>query len=792
MPRLSTRWFDISPYAPSPWLHISGSESPSARPAPNLVSSLFLVVAATLGAGCGADAPVHTTTPNPATSVVSPPASINTPPPPVSTAATFVNPGGMWLPGQLASHQDGLKAAGFQLDPKVVTDPTTAPLGAVVSLGGCSASFVSPDGLIVTNHHCVSGMLQFISSDGKKYGKTGFHAKTRADEKWVGPTNRVFVTQSFKDVTTELRAGLDTLPDDLARYGKVEERVKALVSTCEKARPEIRCSVKSFFGGAQYLLIEQLELRDVRLVYAPHERVGDFGGEVDNWRWPRHGGDFAFIRAYVGKDQKPADRADSNVPYKPPHYLRIAPKPLESGDFVLTAGYPGRTNRLRTSLEVRQALDWEYPWKIEGYEQGLAALAALVKQQPKLETKAETKVGGLGNGLTRTRGLAEGLGRGGIAAKREKEDATLATWIDSTPERKQAFGDVMGRMAALIEEQKKTREVDRAVNAILFAGDMVSAAMLIVRMAEERDKPDAARDPEFQERNWKRLEQKLVRMTASYDRAIDLALLGLTLERLAKLPDADRPGFISTIVGKKLDRAAIDSALSNIYKTQLEDEKTRVKLFKTAKKGALAASSDPMIKFALLLRPIVEAEEKRAKTQEGAMTLLRPRYFEALQQMRGSALAPDANGTLRVTYGTVRGYRPKPEAPVYRPFTTISEMVAKATDKEPFDAPAKFVEAARAKKYGKYVSPSLQEVPVDFLSDVDTTGGNSGSPTLNAKGELVGLLFDGNYEALASDVVFLPDITRGIHVDFRYVQWILDVDGADNVLTEMGITPSIE
>lgn len=779
MPRLSTHW-----------LNICGDQSPLAFRAPTPVSSLFLVVAATLGTGCGADAPARITTPDTAPSAASPPTSTAQAPAPAPT--TFVNPGGMWLPGQLASHQDGLKAAGFQLDPKVVTDPTAAPLGAVVSLGGCSASFVSPDGLIVTNHHCVSGMLQFISSDGKKYAKTGFHAKTRADEKWVGPTNRVFVTQSFKDVTTELRAGLETLPDDLARHDKLEERVKALVSTCEKDRPEIRCSVKSFFGGAQYLLIEQLELRDVRLVYAPHERVGDFGGEVDNWRWPRHGGDFSFIRAYVGKDQKPADRADSNVPYKPPHYLRIAKKPLEPGDFVLTAGYPGRTNRLRTSHEVRQALEWEYGWKISGYEQALAALDKLVKEQPKLETKVETTVGNLGNGLTKTRGLAEGLGRGGIAAKREKEDATLATWIDSNPERKKAFGDVLPKISALVEDFKKTREEDRAVNAILQTGDMVSAAMLIVRMAEERDKPDAARDPEFQERNWKRLEQKLIRMSTSYDRAIDLTLLGLTLERLAILPDGYRPGFISTIVGPSLDRAAVDKALAKIYNTKLEDEKTRVNLFKKAKKGELAKSSDPMIKFALLLRPIVEASETRWKKYEGAMSLLRPRYFDALQQMRGSALAPDANGTLRVTYGTVRGYRPKPDAEMYRPFTTISEMAAKATNKEPFDAPAKFVEAARAKKYGQYVSPSLQEVPVDFLSDVDTTGGNSGSPTLNAKGELVGLLFDGNYEALASDVVFLPDITRGIHVDFRYVQWILDVDGADNVLTELGVTPSIE
>jgi hypothetical protein len=470
----------------------------------------------------------------------------------------------------------------------------------------------------------------------------------------------------------------------------------------------------------------------------------------------------------------------------------MASKPLTAGDFVVVAGYPGRTNRLRTALEVRETLDWEYPQKIEAYEQALAALEGLAKQDPKLQVKMQPAVGYLGNGLTRTRGLSEGLGKGGIAAQREKEDAALATWIDADPQRKKAFGDVMGKITTLVAERAKTREEDRALGVVMSSADMFSAALTIVRMAEERDKPDAERDPKFQERNWKRLEQRLARMTSSYDRAIDQTLFGLALERIGKLPEADRPGFVTTIVGKKLDRTSIDKALASLYRTKLEDEKTRIELFRKAKKADLTKSRDPMIKLALTLRPLYEAAETREKAYEGAMSLLRPRYFEALQTMRNVPLAPDANGTLRVTYGTVRGYRPTPEAPIYRPFTTISEMVAKATDKEPFHAPAKFVDAARAKKFGKYASATLGEVPVDFLSDVDTTGGNSGSPTMNSKGELVGLLFDGNYEAMASDVVFLPEITRAIHVDFRYVQWILDVDGADNVLTELGVTPSID
>lgn len=757
------------------------------------LSTLTLLVSA-LGVGCGAEPTSRVVTSNPQASTEATPAASTATTPTVATKP-FANPGGMWVPSQLDAHHETLKSAGLELDPKALTDPTTAPLGAVVSLGGCSASFVSPDGLIVTNHHCVTRMLQFVqvnSMPEQDVAKQGFLAKTRVDEKWAGPTNRVFVTQSFKDVTKDVRAGLESLPNDRARYDKLEEREKALVAACEKDKPGVRCSLKSYFGGAQYLLIEQLELRDVRVVYAPPEGVGNFGGEIDNWRWPRHGGDFSFLRAYVGKDQKPADHAASNVPYKPPHYLRVASKPLSDGDFVMVAGYPGRTNRLRTALEVREAVEWDFPRRIAAYEQAIAALEDLEKKQPKLGVKIQPTVGYLGNGLTRTKGLSEGLGKGGVAARREKEDQELSAWIDADAQRKAAFGDVMSQITALVGERKKTREEDMALQRVNMSADMFSAAMIIVRMAEERDKPDAARDPGFQERNWKRLEQRLVRITSSYDRAIDQTLLGLELERVAKLPDADRPGFVAKIVGKKFDRTSIDKALAGLYQTKLEDEKTRLELFRKAKKADLEKSKDPMIKLAVALRPVYAAAEERDKAFEGAMSLLRPRYFDALQQMRNVPLAPDANGTLRVTYGTVRGYRPSATAPVYRPFTTISEMVTKATGEEPFHAPPKLLDAAKAKKYGKYSSAALGEVPVDFLSDVDTTGGNSGSPTMNSKGELVGLLFDGNYEAMASDVVFLPEITRAIHVDFRYVQWVLDTDGADNVLTELGVTPSVD
>jgi len=703
----------------------------------------------------------------------------------------------MWMPTQMAEgqHAEKLKALGYALDPKTMTDPTSYPLGAIVSLGGCSASFVSPEGLIVTNHHCVTRSLQLNSTPKENLMKDGYVAKARADERSSGPASRVFVTRSFRDVTAKVREGIDSIKGDLARYKRMEAQTKQLIADCEKGRPEIRCNVGSFFGGAQYYLMEQLEIRDVRIVHAPDEGVGNFGGEVDNWRWPRHGGDFAFLRAYVGKDGKPADYSPENVPYRPPHHLKLASKPLGAGDFVFVAGYPGTTNRLRTAAEVKEAVTWKYPRQIKLYEEALAILDTHAKESPERAIKAQPLIRGLGNGLTKTRGLQDGLVKGGLAAQKEKLEADLRAWIDQDPERKAAYGGALDGIARVFGEHQKTREKDAALEEVMNLSGLMRSANAIARMAEERPKRDADRDPDFQERNWKRYEQGQATLTKTYDRAIDRSLLKLVLERTARLPAAERSDVLTLIVGKEEPTSArIDAALDKLFNgTKLEAEAERLKLLKGATTAELKKSTDTMIQLALKLRPLQKDLENREDTYVGAMALLRPRYIEALRKWSPAPIAPDANGTLRITYGTVRGYRPTADAPVHTPFTRVSEMVKKHTGKEPFDAPARILEAAKAKKFGPYVDASLGEVPLDFLSDLDITGGNSGSPTLNARGELVGLAFDGNYEAMASDWLFMPQITRTIHVDLRYMLWVLDaVDGGDHILAEMGAKPAID
>jgi hypothetical protein len=755
------------------------------------LSPLLLTLTAT---ACGPE------TPNPETpeSAAPPPAVTNpvaaAPTPPAAAKPVFENPGGMWMPEQLAQQASTLKSLGLEIDPAALSQPTSELLGSVVSLGGCTASFVSPDGLIATNHHCATGALQYNSTPQENLLRDGYLAKTRADERWNGPTARVLVTQSIRDVTKEMRDGLDSIKDDAARQKKVEEHQKTLVAACEKDRPGLRCNVASYFGGAQYRLIEQLEIKDVRLVFAPHEGVGNFGGEIDNWRWPRHDADISLFRAYVGKDGKPADHAADNVPYHPPHHFKIASKPLQAGDLVFVAGYPGQTNRLRTAGEVEEAVSWRYPHALKFIEENVAVLEQLSKTSPDLAIKATPRIRGLNNNLTKFRGIMDGLVKGGLAAQKTKTEGELKAWVAADAGRKANYSDVLDRLAALSNDRRKTRDQDAALEEVYQMVHLVRSAASIVRMAEERPKPDAARDPGFQERNWQRHEQGETAQQKRYDQAMDRALFKLALQRAARAPEKERSPFVAVLLGKgEATDARIDKALDALYKdTKLEDLDTRVKLFKSAKLADLKKSKDSMIQLALKLRPLEKAMDDRDDALKGALTAIRPRYIEMLQKWSSSPLAPDANGTLRVTYGTVRGYKPTPEAPVYRPFTTLSEMVKKHTGKEPFNAPAAVLAAFNAKKFGNYTSADLGEIPVDFLSDLDITGGNSGSATLNSRGELVGLAFDGNYESMASDWLFMPSITRTIHVDLRYVLWLLDaVYGGDHLVKEMGGAPSV-
>ncbi|MCB0406135.1 MAG: S46 family peptidase, partial [Bdellovibrionales bacterium] len=265
--------------------------------------------------------------------------------------AKFENPGGMWMPVQMGAHAETLRKLGLRYDPAQLTDPLAHPLGAIVWLGGCSASFVSKTGLIITNHHCIQSALQYNNGD-EGLIENGYLAKNQSEELWAGPGSHVLVTTAFTDVTKIVLKDIEQIEGDEARYEEIKKRINELTEACEVGKTDTRCQVSSFFEGAQFFQIEQLEIKDVRLVYSPHQGVGFFGGFDDNWRWPRQAGDYGFLRAYVGPDGKPAKYSPNNVPYIPTHTLRLPSQALNAGDLVMVTGYPGTTDRFKTADEV--------------------------------------------------------------------------------------------------------------------------------------------------------------------------------------------------------------------------------------------------------------------------------------------------------------------------------------------------------------------------------------------------------------------------------------------------------
>lgn len=703
---------------------------------------------------------------------------------------------GKWMPQQIPALAAQLKAMGFTGDAAAFADLTGHPMGAIVSLGGCTGSFVSPEGLIATNHHCVTGSLQYNSTPENNLLLNGFLAKTRAEELSTGPGSRVFVTVAVTSVTNEITGTLDPTLDDRRRHDLIDQRVKARTSACEAGG--LRCRVASFFEGLEYFEIAQLEIPDVRLVYAPAEGIGNFGGETDNWRWPRHTGDWSFYRAYVGRDGKPAPYSTDNVPYAPQRWLKVQPAGVREGDLVFVAGYPGRTQRLQTYGEVKEAVEWTFPRTIRTFEEQIEVLEALAREDPALAIKSAGRLQGLQNTLTNRKGMLHGLVKGGLLAQKADTERQLAAWIATDPARQQEYGDVLPALAALQSEVEATRERDSVLGQLFAASPLLNAAHTAHLLSIEKAKTrDADREAGFQERDWSRLRDAQERVQRSLDPRLDRALLRYWMGHAAALPADQRIAGLDRQVGlsaglPQADREqAIDAYLDRLLAgTTLADKDRRLALFDTPTAG-IVASDDTFVALALALHPLSQENREAGKRRLGQASRVRPRYAKVLLEQAGGLVAPDANSTLRVTYGQVKGRANASDGVDYRAFTTLAGVEQKHTGEGEFAAPGAQLAAIRALREGRtspFVDSGLGDVPVNFLSTVDITGGNSGSPTLDGRGDFVGLVFDGTYDTVASDYVFDPVRTRSIHVDVRYLLWTMaEVDGATHLLDEMGI-----
>ena len=694
---------------------------------------------------------------------------------------------GMWVPQQLPEIAGPLKKAGLKLSPQQISDLTGDPMGAVVALGGCTASFVSPNGLVVTNHHCAYGAIQLNSTAENNLIKNGFNAPTTGDEVSAGPNARVFVLDEITDVTKDAQAAIASAGDDaLGRTKALEAFEKKLIADCE-AEAGFRCRLYSFSGGNTYRLFKNLEIKDVRLAYAPPGSVGKFGGDIDNWMWPRHTGDFAFYRAYVGKDGKPAAFSKDNVPYRPKHWLKFADQPLGAGDFVMVAGYPGSTNRYALAAEFDNTAQWTYPTIARHYKNQIAMVEAAGKQNADIQVKYAATMAGWNNTSKNYDGQLEGFKRIDAAGQKQREEAAVLGWLKGQGAKGQSALDAHAKLLDLLEQSKATR--DRDLTLALFNNTaMLGSATQLYRLSIEREKPNAERESGYQERDLPAIEGGLKQLERRYVAAMDRQLQEYWLNEYIKLPADQRVAAVDAWLGGN-DAAAVKRALDRLAGTKLGSTEERLKWF-AADRKAFEASNDPAIQYAVAVMPTLLKLEQERKTRAGENLAARPVYLQALadyKKSQGEFVYPDANLSLRITFGNVMGYAPK-DGVEYTPFTTLEGVVAKETGQDPFDSPKALLDAVAAKRYGGLEDKRIGSVPVNYLSDLDITGGNSGSPVLDAHGKLVGLAFDGNWESVSSNWVFDPKMTRTIAVDGRYLRWIMqEVYPAPQLLKEMNV-----
>ncbi len=710
----------------------------------------------------------------------------------LTAVAVAVAGEGMWVPQQLPEIAGPLKKAGLKMSPKQLANLTGDPMGAVVSLGGCTASFVSPHGLVVTNHHCAYGAIQLNSTPDKNLMRDGINAATTAAEVSAGPNARIYALDSIQDVTKQINAAIGAAPDALARTHALETSEKQLVAQCE-LEAGYRCRIYSFAGGNTYRLFRTLEIKDVRLVYAPPSSIGNYGGEVDNWMWPRHTGDFAFYRAYVGKDGKPAAFAADNVPFRPKHFLKLADQPLGAGDFVMVAGYPGTTSRYALASEFDATANWTYPTVGGHYKQLVSLVENTSKNNSDIAVKYASTVRGWQNAMKNYDGQLDGFRRTGAASTKQTDEAAVLAWLGKQGSKGEPAIAAHARLQQLGEQARANRERDLVFSHLRSVG-AIGAATQLYRLAIERAKPDAQREQGYQQRDLPTIEGGLKQMERRYDPRMDRELQAYWLREYSKLPASQRVAAVDQWLGADFSKGdnekAIKRALDKLGKTELRKSDKRMALL-NADRAAFEASKDPAVQFAVAIMPTVLKLEQEGKTRAGDALLARPLYLQALADYRkskGQFVYPDANSSLRITFGKVTGYT-KTDGSKQLPFTKLEEVAAKA-GAEPFDAPPTLLAAVSAKRYGGLADKRLGTVPVNFLSDLDITGGNSGSPVLDARGKLVGLAFDMNWESVSSNWVFDPAMSRMIAVDQRYMRWIMqEVFPAPQLLAEMGVAP---
>lgn len=676
---------------------------------------------------------------------------------------------GMWLL-PLLEKLNGKKMSelGCKLKAKEIYNINNSSLkDAVVHFGaGCTGEIISEEGLVLTNHHCGYSAIQKLSSVEHDYLQDGYWAMNRGQE-MPAPGLTVTFLESFTDVTAEVNAVTASAATPREKKAALESLAETLKKKMYGDTKYIDAQISSMYAGNSYYLIITKTFNDIRFVGAPPSSVGKFGADTDNWMWPRHTGDFSMFRVYADKDNNPAAYSPDNQPYKPKKHLTISLKGVEQNDFAMIMGYPGRTNRFMTSAEVNETSNISNAIMI--YVRGIRqdVLMKDMLADPKIRLQYASKYSYSSNFWKKAIGMNETFKKLNVEQRRAEEEKVFTEWVNADPIRKEKYGNALNDINSSIAKRADALYLYSYINEALNNIEIFSLAK---DFADNKD-----------------IDAKIIKASSFYkdysmstDKKVAKALIKTFRE---KVKAKDLPGFYKTIDTQFAGN--IDEYVDYLFDKSVFSSQEKLM---AAAKEVETLGSDPVM---IAAKSIYEAFYKAnidlsiisQTLKKGQMAYIAGQ----LDMYKGKAMYPDANSTMRLSYGKILNYSPK-DGVLFEHVTTLKGVMEKEDpDNWEFVVPAKLKELYKNKDYGQYAMKN-GELPVAFLSNNDITGGNSGSPVMNAKGELIGVAFDGNWEAMSGDIIFEPSLQRTISVDIRYVLFIMDkFGGAGYLLNEMTI-----